>query len=580
MKRDLSQLTRRTFDVLIVGGGIYGACAVQEATLRGLSVALIDKADFGAATSANSLKIIHGGLRYLQQADIIRMRESIRERRTLLHIAPHLVHPMPVAVPTYGHGMKSKEIMSIALAMNDLVSFDRNQLGDPQKHIPHGRTISRDECLYLFPGIHEQGLTGAALFCDAQVFNSERLSLAFIRAAEKADAVVANYVEATRFLRQDGRVTGVCARDTLTDESFDIRARIVINMAGPWAQQMLDNLGSAPKRPRIRLAKAINVVTRRLFGQYALGVSTRSSYQDRDAIINKGSRLLFIAPWRDYSLIGTAYSPCDDAPDTFKVTAENIKTFISEVNHACPGAQLTEDDVLFVHKGLLPMKDVHPGTGDVQLVKHYRIDDERSGGVPGLLTVVGVKYTTARDVAEKAINRVFELWGQKAPPSLSAITPVHGGQIEWFDTFLHREIQKQPCGLQDDTIQSLIYNYGSSYREVLDTLDRVNPVHPHVLPESKMVLKAQIRYAVHEEMALKLSDVVFRRTDLGTAGYPGRDVLEFCAGVMSAELHWSQSRIQQELDEVLQAFDIAQTQGRDKTAPISESHHHGTTLAD
>ena len=173
MIRNLSQLQGRKFDVLVVGGGIYGVCTAWDAALRGLSVALVEKGDFGSATSSNSLKIIHGGLRYLQHADLKRVRESTAERRTLMRIAPHLVHPMPCLMPTYGHALKGKEAMAVALFLNDLVCFDRNGLSDPQKHIPRGRVISKKECMSLIPGVNERELSGGALWYDCQLYNSE-----------------------------------------------------------------------------------------------------------------------------------------------------------------------------------------------------------------------------------------------------------------------------------------------------------------------------------------------------------------------------------------------------------------------
>lgn len=202
MKRNLEELSNTQFDVLVIGGGIYGACVAYEATLRGLSVALVEKQDFCGATSANSLKTIHGGLRYLQHADFKRMRESIYERRTLMKIAPHLVHPLPVLVPTYGHGLKGIEAMTVALKINDLVSCDRNLgLPDPQKHIPTGRTLSPTECLNTLPGISADGLTGGAIFHDAQVYNSERLVLAYLQSATQLGLRVANYLEVTGFYK-------------------------------------------------------------------------------------------------------------------------------------------------------------------------------------------------------------------------------------------------------------------------------------------------------------------------------------------------------------------------------------------
>ena len=257
--------------------------------MRGLSVALIERSDFGAATSANSLKIIHGGLRYLQHADVRRARESICERRSLLQIAPHLVHTLPVLLPTYGHGLKGREVMKVGLAINDLVGFDRNRLVDPGKHIPRGRTITHEECLALAPGLYEEGLTGGAIFYDAQVYNSERLILSFIHSAVKAGAEAANYAEVTGFLGTAAHVKGVMIKDTLSNERHEVQARMVVNTAGPWINQVQRLLPQLPPPPP-RFDKAFNVVNRPLFKKYSLGISSQQQYRDADAVLDKGSR--------------------------------------------------------------------------------------------------------------------------------------------------------------------------------------------------------------------------------------------------------------------------------------------------
>src|ERR671930_1078023 len=186
MQRDLNRLATDAYDVLIIGGGIYGVCVAWDAALRGLSVALVERGDFGHATSSNSLRVIHGGLRYLQYGDLHRLRQSIQERTVFMRIAPHLVHPLPFFIPTYGHAMRGKEILALALRINDLIGFNRNRLEDPQKYLPPGRIISREECLRLFPGIEKKELTGGAIVYDCQLFSSERLILSFARSANKA----------------------------------------------------------------------------------------------------------------------------------------------------------------------------------------------------------------------------------------------------------------------------------------------------------------------------------------------------------------------------------------------------------
>jgi glycerol-3-phosphate dehydrogenase len=189
MTRNLANLSSRVYDVLVIGGGIYGVCIVWDAVLRGLSVALVEKGDFGSATSANSLRVIHGGLRYLQHGDIARMRQSIRERTTFMRIAPHLVHPLPILLPTYGHGLRGKEVLSVASSLDKIIGFDRKRLPDPQKHLPGSRLISKEECIRLFPYVEKENLTGGVIIHDCQMLSSERLVLSFARALRVAPRV-------------------------------------------------------------------------------------------------------------------------------------------------------------------------------------------------------------------------------------------------------------------------------------------------------------------------------------------------------------------------------------------------------
>jgi glycerol-3-phosphate dehydrogenase len=533
------------FDLLVLGGGMYGACVAWDATLRGLSVALVDKADFGGATSSNSLKIIHGGLRYLQHADFRRMRESILERRTLMQIAPHLVHPLPVLLPTYGHGLQGPEVFAAALCINDLVSFDRNRLRDPQKHIPRGRVISKQSCLRHLPGLDSQGLTGGALFYDAQVYHSERLILAFLHSAAQAGAVLANYVEATGFRLDGDRIRGVHARDVLGGDSFEIRARTVVNACGPWVPHVQHLLHRPRSAAPLRYAKAMNVVTRSLFDRYAVGIPSRVGYRDADAVVKKGNRLLFVVPWRGRSIIGTMQAACQAATAEVGITERDIQGFLDEVNASYPPARLQRDEVTFVHGGHLPLTHIDARSGDVQLAKHEQIEDHRQDGIHGLISVTGVKYTTARRVAVRVVDRVVAMQGRPPVRSRSATTTLYGGQIEQFDTFVQTQTATQAMHISDEDMRRLIMNYGTAYPHVLKYLDTCLTIAPST-PLQDAVMRAEVRYAVREEMAQRLSDVIFRRTELGTAGIPGDDVLSACAAVMQSELGWSPTRVAQE----------------------------------
>ncbi len=555
MKRNLTQLTQVTYDLLIIGGGIYGACVAWDAVLRGLSVALVEGRDFGGATSANSQKIIHGGFRYLQHADFKRMRESIRERTTLMKIAPHLVHPLPVLIPTSGHGMKSKSLFSIALSIYDAVSFDRNWDVDASKHIPRGYTLSKNEVLRLLPKMPSEDLTGAAVFHDAQVYNSERLTLSFLKSAQKKGLHCANYVKITGFLRKTDAVCGVEVEDTLTAEKFSIQSRMVVNTAGPWVYRVLGLLEEYRDRQKFPLVKSINLVTPLLFDRYAVGIYGKNKFYDKDALINKGSRLFFITPWRNRSVVGTALSYYDKNPDDLKVTQEDVQEFLTDFNQACPLAQLTLKDVSWIHSGFLPSSGVNPKAGNVQISKKYQILDHRTQGLHGLISTVGVKYTTARDVAEKVVDKVFEIRGEKSSSSMSAITPVDGGNIEQLNQYLEEAIEKlRGQGLRAEEVQSLIYNYGSTHSEVLKYTR--NEKEDHKLSPSLSLLKAQVVYGVREEMAQKLSDIILRRTELGSAGNPGEEILKFCADVMGEELGWTLEKKQRELSEMQKIYTL------------------------
>ncbi len=558
MQRSIQRLTQTKYDVLVIGGGISGATIVWDAALRGLSAALIEKEDFGQATSANSLKTVHGGLRYLQNADFKRMRQSIRERRTLLRIAPHLVHPLACIMPTYGHLFKGREMMAAALIANDAISYDRNQLADPQKHLPRGRMATPDECLALVPGIEKEGLSGGTVWYDAQMYNSERLTLAFISSAAEQGAEIANYVAATGFLQEDGRIVGVTAHDSLGDADIEIAAHMVINAAGPWTDKVLGTLGDSrsDKSPHlgVQLAMAINVATRPIFGEYAVGISGKKARQNKDGAIGEDGRLedgrlFFVSPWRGQSLIGTTYTAYQGDPNDFQVEWADVQALLDAVNAVYPPAQLTREDVLYVYAGMVPMTGINPRTGAVKRAKHYEIRDHAQDGLPGLITALGVKYTTARDVAEKVVNLAIKIRGERPFLSTSSHAPLVGGDIERFEAFLQEALDARPFDLDAGLLRPLLYNYGSVYADVLRFFRREEG-----LSDAKALLKAQIQYGIQYEMAQKLSDIIFRRTEIGVDGYPGQETLAFCAQVMGEQLAWTTARIQQEIAETTQFF--------------------------
>jgi glycerol-3-phosphate dehydrogenase len=554
VRRSLSILAEKEYDVVVVGGGIFGVCAAWDAALRGLSVALIEQNDFAHATSANCFKVAHGGIRYLQHGDLYRIRESSHERTALLRVAPHLVDPMPTVVPTYGHGLRSKEILRTGTAFYDLLTLDRNRgIGDLGQRIPPARSLSRQECLEAFPGIDREGLTGGMLFYDGHMYNPPRLALAFVKSAVEAGADAANYLEATGFVRQGTRVMGVEARDRLSGDRLRIRGKVVVNAAGPWTEGLLEPTRGLKLHAKLTFSRdAALVVKRPLTQQYALALQGRT--KDRDTLLSRGNRHLFMVPWRGYTLIGVWHQVYHGHPEGFTVTDEEVQAFLDEFNQAYIAEDpLSLEDISLVNAGLILFGENQAGETNLSFGKRSLIiDHAKEHGMEGLVTVVGVRYTTARGVGEKVINLVSQKLGRKAVKSRTATTPVHGGKIENFKEFKQRVINQLSQDLPAEVVESLVRNYGAGYGEVLKYVAEVARLGER-LGQSK-VIRGEVVHGVREEMAQKLSDVVFRRTDLGTGGHPGEEALQACADVMAEELEWDQSRLARELDEVRAVF--------------------------
>jgi len=539
MKRDITSLTGREFDILIIGGGIHGVTLAREAALAGLAVALVEKSDFCSATSANSLKILHGGIRYLQQANLPRVRQSVIERRTMLQIAPHLIDPLPCAMPTYGHGMKSKEIMFCGLLAYDLLSRDRNQGLPPNKSIPKCRIGSRTDWLAIAPQLDNPRFNGAALWHDAITWNTERLGLGFAAAAIQAGATLVNYIEVTGFHRNGRDVTGVTAIDLIRNQSLTIRAKITVNNTGPWAKETLRLLGEEVTTPEYRCTLAMNVVLRKqLIANHAVGLT---AYKEGW----KSGRLFFFVPWRDRTMVGTYLSPHTGSPDQLKVTPEDIHSFMDNLNLAYPAAQLKPEDIAFIQAGIMPAADreVSPN-GEPSLLNHYQIlDHAKSDNVNGLMSILGVKWTTARDVAQRTLATLLTKLGRHQDTPSSMIRPLPGGDIPNVAALVDEAIQS---GLSEVMARHLVRNYGTGYRDVI----RVGSTHPlwlKPLGEGTCVTGAEVIFALREEMAQTMTDVVLRRTDLGSAGRPSKAALMNAAVMMAHELAWNAARLDQEL---------------------------------
>ncbi len=546
-------MANERFDLLVLGGGINGLATARDAALRGLKVVLVEKSDFGQATSSATLKLVHGGLRYLQHLDLIRMRESIRERSNMLRLAPHLVSPLAFLLPTHGRFINSKTVMSLALILNDLIGFDRNRhIDDPDRRIPKGHIwLSCDEVKEFVPGVSADTMTGGVLFYDAQMYNSERLSLAFALSAADSGARLANYLQADRLLKEGNTIVGAHVTDLLAGEQFDIRADVVANMTGPWSDIILDQMENpTPSREVVR-SKGIQIVVPSLTEE--VGLAVPSAHRDPDAIVDVGGRRFFITPWRDHSLIGTTDTVYRGDPDDFRITDKDIRDFIDEINEAYPPANLKREDVSFAFGGLRPITEANIDSGSTVSRKYEVMDHARDLKVDGLVSVVGVKYTTCRFLAEKVVNVVFKKLGRSSPSSSSETQPLAGGDIERIADYTNEAIMKDDGLCGEKVIRHLVSNYGSQYTDILDLVDEQQELGAFV-PGSDEVLKAEITHAVRNECAFHLDDIVMRRTDLGTLGHPGADALRAVAEIASAELGWGDFIRESELDRVESCF--------------------------
>lgn len=547
MKRDPARMADREYDLVVIGGGISGACVAWDATLRGLAVALVEKGDFGAATSAASSKLIHSGVRYLQQGLVHKVRESIRERRNFLRIAPHLIHPVPFLIPTYGHLFRGVALVAAGMTIYELLRRDRSDPGEPWERLPRFRVLGRDEVLRREPTTPQEGLTGGILYPECQMYSSERTTLAFLAGAAARGADVANYVEVEEFLRSGERVGGVRARDLTSGEEFEIRARLVANVSGPWALRVIDSLKGSGAQPEMRHSKGCHLVTHALTNGHALALATSLK---QESVISRGGRHIFLIPWRHRTLIGTTDVPFHGDPDNVRATDRDIDDFLKEINASLPAAGLTRDRVLYSFGGLYPLvnkkmkEKVYQGGGKYLIYDHRRTD-----GVEGVITAIGAKYTTARRLAEKCVDLAFRKLGKEPPPCTTATTCLDGGDISDLGEYLEGEIRRQPAGLGEEMIRELVYSHGTRYGDVLAPIQR-EPWLAERVSRSRPTAQAEVRHAAREEMAVKLTDVVFRRTGLGTIGHPGRECLETCASILAEEHGWRAERVRDETDEV------------------------------
>ncbi len=532
MQRALTRLSSEQFDILIVGGGATGAFTARDCAMRGLKVALVEARDFAGATSAHNSKLAHGGLRYLRNLEFSLVRESLRERRTLQRIAPHLLRPLPFLLPVTSYGEQME--LAAGLTLYDLLSFDR-RLDDPAQAMPRHHWIGREAALEREPVLDAPGFRGAFEYHDAQMYMPERIALECLIDADAQGAAIANYVAATRLLMQGGTVAGCAVEDAMTGAHFDIRAQLVLLAAGPWADLLLEQASGKTAAHKLIRSKGIHLLVPEM-SKAALTVEA-------------GSGHFFVLPWRGHTLLGTTDTAFDGDPASVAVTEGDIEEFLATINRYLPAAQLARDAVRFFYAGLRPL--VSDGSKETYGVsRRAELVDHGDEGLPGLFSALGGKWTTSRHLAEKITDALMARLGRKAVRCATATTPLPGGRFDHFEPMV-AGFRKTWPGIA--SVRHLSHMFGARLPLVLKGAKVADLM---ALGESGDTA-AQITHAVREEMALTLEDVVMRRTSLGQFGRPDAAMLDSAASITGDLLGWSAEETQRQIDGLDRLYRVA-----------------------
>lgn len=387
IKRDPEKASKKTYDLIIIGGGIYGAMLALEAGRRNLHSLLVERSDFGEFTSFNSLRIIHGGFRYLQKLDVIRVIESVKERRWFLKKFPELVKPLPCLMPLYNKGSRNPIMFQSGLWLYDILSFSRNQKVCSEQHIHSGRIITSKQTMEIFPAVDKKGLKGGAIWYDAFVPDSQRLIMAVLRWACEYGATVLNYFEAKKLIKNEKAILGIGAIDHQSGKYNEFKSNTVINASGPWCRE----LAACFDRDEPTLFKSMmawNILfNRKTLSDHALAVTAKE----------RGGRSYFLVPFKDKLFAGTGHSQWMKNEKKAMPSEEQIKRFCDDLNFAIPNLNININDIIHVFPGLQPAKK----TGETEFATREVIFDHGNNGGPvGLFSISGVKFTTARLVAE------------------------------------------------------------------------------------------------------------------------------------------------------------------------------------
>jgi glycerol-3-phosphate dehydrogenase len=524
------------YDLLIIGAGVFGAMLALEASQRGLKVLLVEKNDFGGGTSANSLKTIHGGLRYLQSMDIRSSIISAKERKAWLTIAPGLVKPLPCILPTTKDLMKSKWVVGAGTVLYNLLTLDRNSDMPMESQIPNAHLISRSLINKYLPKLHGSKVTGGACWYDAQAINTERLVLACVLAAEKAGARVINYQEVEQLEKCRGAYQA-----RLPGLNEKIHTQFVVDCSGRGCFLEKENLAmiNAPKEDALVYVKAVNLVIKKKLSSYAFGIK---------AIDGSGmTRLLFTAPWQntlfenDYTLVGTWYFHSETQED-YQLSESEVTQCIRQINSAFEAPICSKTDLVQVHIGYLPADDkvLRAKGPDAGLLRHAKLlqwgcPDEKSG----LYSLKGTKFTLARRAAEDVVNALNKKYGLSLKPSCSA------SQALWLknDTAI---LKLESLGLTGEQLEFVQVYFLAAVPKIVEVCEG-NAEMMAPVPGAEYCFRGIFEYCLLYEYVQHLTDLLVRRIPIGAGSLPSQKTIQYGVKFLSGKLQWNALRQQDEV---------------------------------
>ncbi len=509
-------------DVLVVGGGVVGAGTALDAASRGLRTGLVEAKDFASGTSSRSSKLIHGGLRYLEQLNFRLVREALHERGLLLdHVAPHLVRPVSFLYPLT-HRAWERVYAGSGIALYDLMAMGARDADE----LPHHRHLTRQEALRVAPALRADALVGAIMYYDAQV-DDARFTMTLARTAATYGTHVASRARVTGFERTGERVTGTTVRDLESGREFSVAAKRIISATGVWTNETED-LAGAPSDVRVRASKGVHLIVPRDRLDLETGLILRTEQS-----------VLFVIPWDNHWIIGTTDTDFDEDKDRPVATEGDVEYLLEHVN-AVLTSPLARRDVEGVYAGLRPLL-----SGAAESTTKLSREHSVSQPVPGLVVVAGGKYTTYRVMAQDAVDEAVRGLGAVGPSRTADIALV--GATDWAATWSSRRELSVASGHDEATVEHLLLRYGSLTPEVIELVASDRRL-AELLDASAPYILAEVHYAVTHEGALHLSDVLARRTHVSieTPDH-GLEAARVAGTVMAPLLGWNDAALSAEL---------------------------------